>query len=190
MLCSGTSGMIQTQQLARKAAHKPFVAHTLWKTHVQRCARASAASRTRQPCGSSEGEGTLTTTLSQRLLTAALAASVLLGSGSAVAIGPVSVKLEDLQISQTDCGGETCLVVCGVVWLWSVASLLRLTGSDMPVGSAEAPQFLATVEDTAIECLICISTAYPQRYASCSRPTSSRVVRNPAAPCMHNQAGC
>lgn len=110
MLCSGTSGMIQTQQLARKAAYKPFLAHSPNVTSVQRCARASAASRTRQPCGSSEGEGPLTT-LPQRLLTAALAASVLLGSGSAVAIGPVSVKLEDLQISQTDCGGETCLVV-------------------------------------------------------------------------------
>jgi hypothetical protein len=110
MLCSGTSGMIQAQQLSRKAAYKPFVAHSPASTHVQRCARASAASRTRQPCGSSEGEGALTTTLPQRLLTAALAASVLLGSGSAVAIGPVSVKLDDLQISQTDCGGETSVL--------------------------------------------------------------------------------
>lgn len=48
----------------------------------------------------------------QRLLTAALAASLLLGGvpSAAVAIGPVSVKLEDLQVSRTDCGGTRSAV--------------------------------------------------------------------------------
>lgn len=99
------------QQVARRASHKPFSSTTV-RVSSRVCTRASRSSSTRQSnsiqTASPLAEGPQAT-ITQRLFSAALAASVLLSSGTAFAIGPVSVKLEDLQVAKTDCGGELYL---------------------------------------------------------------------------------
>ena len=78
----------------RSLGHRPFTA-------------AAAAHNTTRPAAADSLADARDNSLQQRMLSAALAASLLLGAGPAFAIGPVSVKLEDLQVSKTDCGGET-----------------------------------------------------------------------------------
>jgi len=92
--------------VASSRAFKPFSAPcTNALKGPTRISRHASSGRTPQQTLTPQ-EGHQQHALAQRLFSAALAASVMLSSGAAVAIGPVSVKLEELQISKTDCGGK------------------------------------------------------------------------------------
>jgi hypothetical protein len=101
---SGTSG----QQLACRASHKPFTSIHLRPTKLSQFSARAIYRRSQH--SQAVAEDNAQATITQRVFTAALAASVLVSSGAAFAIGPVSVKLEDLQVSKTDCGGKVCCI--------------------------------------------------------------------------------
>lgn len=96
--------------VASSRAFKPFSAHCTnavkSPTRISRHASSGRTPQQTEPLTPQEGHQNKHHALAQRLFSAALAASVMLSSDAAVAIGPVSVKLEELQISKTDCGGE------------------------------------------------------------------------------------
>jgi hypothetical protein len=99
---------LQMQSVRRAAVFKPFTAATASSRRALTTYATSPNSHTAQPV--------VLSTIPQRLASAALAAFLLLSSGAAFAIGPVSVKLEDLQISRTDCGG-------GLLCFWTPVTL-------------------------------------------------------------------
>jgi hypothetical protein len=103
------SGNSSGQQLARRASCKPFTSN-MRPTMLSNFSARANDRRTQHSICQAVAEENSQATITQRLFSAALAASVLLSSGAAFAIGPVSVKLEDLQVSKTDCGGEVCCI--------------------------------------------------------------------------------
>jgi len=82
--------------------------------------------------------------LAQRLVSAALAASVMLSSGSAVAIGPVSVKLDELQVSKTDCGAGIS-TVGGVTFSGAAQKAACLSVSALASNPSNKPLYNADV---------------------------------------------
>ena len=114
---------------------------------------------------------------------------MLLGSGPAVAIGPV-FKLEDMQVSKTDCGGETSKLTDGVCLLPVLVLLVVLSVATFAGSAHLRPNQTASHALTMF-----VSQAYtalqqlcPVHCPSCSRPTPSSLATSTAAPCKNNQA--